>query len=963
MTGKQVSHYIIKEQLGQGGMGIVYRATDTKLDRDVALKFLPPEMSTDDDAKARFVQEAKAASALDHPNICTIYEIGESDDRKLFIAMSFYDGQTLKYLMDEGAMPEGKAAGIALQIADGLRTAHAAGITHRDIKPANIMVTAEGRVKILDFGLAKLGQGADLTKEGSTVGTTAYMSPEQASGKEVDGRTDLWSLGVILYELLSGKRAFGGGYDQAVLYSVMNEDAAPLDGVDKGLSSVVQSLMRKDPEERLASAQDVISALDPYASGVTRMVSSASVPAAPASRKWLAPLAGLVVVLLLAVIFWPSSTGGEAGNDGLVILPFNIQGGEDLEILHQGMVYLMADKLDGLYPLRIVDPNAIVVEAERRGSRVYDANGGQEFAGEFGQNQYLVGSVAAAGAGAVISVTLYDAGTTRYTVRAETDQADQIGRAVEDVARQILVRELDADSEQLASLTLRTSGEFDAVRSYLAGVQALRERDYRGALTLGDEAVASDSTYALGHYLRGRALSWLYVDNRDEVPYRKALEYSNNLPPRVQRFLELELEPSEFGYRNLIRSYPDMKDAKDRLADWLYHTNPYKFRAATEAVPMFLESLRRDPENGEYVNHTITQLAKGYGPLPLDSLEQFASKSLRYQLALGSGLQRDSIITELEQEEMNMSLVWELAWLHEDLDLSKRSIESMAKDPRNQPNTFFEFRHERSELHQAWAQGRINAAESLVGGLPEGASGWAASINVAMYQSPFLSDELDRFRDAVNDLIGLDTLRTRISSNHRGRLVERHQGAILDIQLYMNGVLAVRENDLNRATAISDNLLRRAETASDSSDAFSFAHRLQGYAYAQNEEWDEALRAFDLGFRKLPLSITDHSRWITDAAARWTRGQVLYELGRTEEAILSIQSIHDGYMYVDMTWLGPIYFQRGQWEEELGQIDKAIDTYSRFLELMEDADPFMDERKAFVEGRLNALVSSESGGS
>jgi len=174
-------------------MGIVYRARDTKLDRDVALKFLSPELSANKEAKARFVQEAKAAFALDHPNICTIHEIGESDDGKLFIVMSLYDGQTLKYLLEDGAFEAGKAANIASQMAEGLRKAHAAGIVHRDIKPANIMVTEDGLVKILDFGLAKLGQGMDLTKEGSMVGTTAYMSPEQSSGKNVDGRTDRWA--------------------------------------------------------------------------------------------------------------------------------------------------------------------------------------------------------------------------------------------------------------------------------------------------------------------------------------------------------------------------------------------------------------------------------------------------------------------------------------------------------------------------------------------------------------------------------------------------------------------------------------------------------------------------------------------------------------------------------------------------------------------------------------------------
>lgn len=201
MIGKTISHYQIEEQLGEGGMGIVYRAVDKKLKRQVALKFLPPQLSSDQDSKARFIQEAQAASSLDHPNICTIYEIGEANDGRLFIAMSYYDGQTLKYLLEEGAMSPKRAGSIASQIAKGLQKAHDAGIVHRDIKPANIMITAEGRVKILDFGVAKLGEGADLTKAGSTVGTTSYMSPEQSRGDTVDARTDLWSLSIFSHRV------------------------------------------------------------------------------------------------------------------------------------------------------------------------------------------------------------------------------------------------------------------------------------------------------------------------------------------------------------------------------------------------------------------------------------------------------------------------------------------------------------------------------------------------------------------------------------------------------------------------------------------------------------------------------------------------------------------------------------------------------------------------------------------
>jgi len=262
VIGQTISHYKILEKLGCGGMGVVYKAEDTKLKRTVALKFLPPELTRDDEAKQRFVHEAQAASALDHPNICTVYEIDETDEHQMFISMACYDGETLKSKIAKGGLQIDEAIDIVIQVAQGLQKAHDKGIVHRDIKPANVIVTSDGIAKILDFGLAKLGGQTQLTKTGSTLGTVAYMSPEQARGDEVDHRSDIWSLGVVLNEMLAGKLPFRGEHDAAVIYSIMNEDPLPLSksnvNTSEELQTIVSHALAKPKEDRYQTVSDFV---------------------------------------------------------------------------------------------------------------------------------------------------------------------------------------------------------------------------------------------------------------------------------------------------------------------------------------------------------------------------------------------------------------------------------------------------------------------------------------------------------------------------------------------------------------------------------------------------------------------------------------------------------------------------------------------------------------------------------
>ena len=266
MIGQKVSHYTILEKLGEGGMGVVYKAQDTKLNRFVALKFLHPLFTNNEESRKRFITEAQAASALEHNNICNIHEIDESDDGQQFICMAYYEGESLAQKIKNGPLLFQEAINILYEIAEGLEEAHKEGIVHLDVKPSNIIITKDGKVKILDFGLAKL-MTKNITQTVSTKGTVAYLAPEVISGMKVDHRADLWSLGIILYEMLTGHKPFEGEYIETLMYSIANKNYKKLSDyvrdIPGSIEEILDKLLRKIANNRYQSAEDLLADLEP----------------------------------------------------------------------------------------------------------------------------------------------------------------------------------------------------------------------------------------------------------------------------------------------------------------------------------------------------------------------------------------------------------------------------------------------------------------------------------------------------------------------------------------------------------------------------------------------------------------------------------------------------------------------------------------------------------------------------
>ncbi len=319
MIGEKISHFRILRELGRGGMGVVYVARDVDLERDVALKFLPAQFTHDDSATQRFIAEARAASGLDHENICAVHEIGRTDDGMVFIAMAYYSGRTLKDLIAEGPLAHEQARDIAAQIAAGLVVAHERGIVHRDIKPANIVVTDRGQAKILDFGLAKLvADTTGITKTGTTVGTVAYMSPEQLRGENVDARSDVWSLGIVLYEMLAKRLPFAGDHPAALSYAIVHEPHKPIaqyrSDVPPAIVHVLERALKKNASERYSSCAEMLA--DLRAGSVTAGASRPRV-----SRRGTITAVAVLAVTIAAFLFWQRTKSNRVQWSREVALP------------------------------------------------------------------------------------------------------------------------------------------------------------------------------------------------------------------------------------------------------------------------------------------------------------------------------------------------------------------------------------------------------------------------------------------------------------------------------------------------------------------------------------------------------------------------------------------------------------------------------------------------------------------
>jgi Serine/threonine protein kinase len=469
----QVGRYRVEAHLGGGGMGVVYRARDTALDRPVALKFLPPHLAAHPEAEERFVREAKAAAALDHPNIATIHEIGETEAGRRFIAMSFYSGETLKEtLAREGSLPVEEILDYAIQIAEGLARAHEAGIVHRDVKPANVMVPETETVKLLDFGLARVADQSRLTDPGRRVGTAAYMSPEQADGEEIDARTDLWALGVVLYEMLAGERPFEGERETAVLHAILHEEPAPVrehrSEVPPALEQIVTRCLHKDPNQRYESTEDLLDDLRAVRSGDAPVHAEA-----------------------------PAAESADAQDRSIAVLPFQTIGATEATAFTDGIHGDLLTRLSSVEGLQVISRTSVRTyrDTDKALHRI---------ARDLGVTWVVEGEVQEAGEQVQVNARLVNARTDRqawardYRRVLTAENLFQIQSEIASAIAQSL--EMELTSAEKERVERRPTENLDAYRLYAQGREHLDQRTEDGlrrAFECFRRAIEEDSNYAL----------------------------------------------------------------------------------------------------------------------------------------------------------------------------------------------------------------------------------------------------------------------------------------------------------------------------------------------------------------------------------------------------------------------------------------------------------------------------------
>ena len=615
--------YRVSTELGRGGMGRVYKAEDIRLKRPVALKFLPPNLGQDKEARERFVREAQAASALDHPNICTIYEIDEAEEGQMFIAMAYYGGESLKEKIERGPLGIEETLDIAVQAAEGLARAHEAGMIHRDIKPANILITPRDEVKIVDFGLAKLAGMHITTSIGTPMGTVLYMSPEQARGDRVDKRTDIWALGVVLYEMLTGALPFTGENEQAVIYSILNVEPKPPTyvhtGIPPALEKVVMKAIKKNAADRYSDAEEILLDLGKLK---RELDTTGSI------RTYVGPGGTPEDIVIwepkpVAVITFENNTGDSS-----------------YDYLRKAIPNLLITSLEQSKYLRVVTWERLqdlLHQTNRPDVDIIDKELGFELCRMDDIEAIVLGSFTKAGDVFATDVKVLDVGTKSLLKSASSKGKGvdsilqtQIDKLSREISRGVGISEKTKDESKYPIAEVTTES-MEAYSHYLEGREYYEKLYNDQARASLEKALKLDPEFAAAHlYLAGVHGRLRNTAARDAA-YKKAMDYADKANRKERFYIEAAYAVSIEGdikkrfriLKQMAEEFPDEKLVHQLLASH-YRVNELFYQAVEE----YDKVLELDPNYGWAMNELAYMYSDaGYFDKAHDYLQRYAAAS------------------------------------------------------------------------------------------------------------------------------------------------------------------------------------------------------------------------------------------------------------------------------------------------------------------------------------------------
>ncbi|MBI4161377.1 MAG: protein kinase [Acidobacteria bacterium] len=967
MIGKTLSHFRVVEKIGEGGMGVIYRAVDERLHRDVALKVLPPHRVEDPERRAWFLREARAAAAVAHPNLATVYEVDEKDGQ-IFIAMELVDGENLGEILarpDPPSLPD--LLDVALQVADGLAEAHSRRIVHLDLKPENVMVGRHGRVKVLDFGLARLLGAAprpggtpddvptlslDRADAKRVAGTAYYMSPEQALGRPLDERSDVFSFGAMVYEMVAGVKPFRGENLTATLAKILEAEpkrpGALRPDLPAALEVILLRCLNKDPAARYPDAVALLADLRRLRTGV---------------RDRAEPGPGR------------EGAGGEHPAPSpatIAVFPFSVRGGGEYGFLREGLVDLLTTKLDGAGEIRCVDAHVILCCSGREGQGPQDPAGHAEEARRFGAGLFVLGNVLAMGGVLHLDASLYETGDPARAVAKATAQgeADRIFEMVDDLTVNLLADRCGGPDSRFTRIAAMTSRSFPALKAYLEGEREMRAMRRGPAIEAFGRAVQEDPGFALAWYRRSVAGLWAGRPGIALESMRRAVDHAARLSERDRQLVEAfqavlrgANDEAERLYRDFLGSYPDDLEAWYQLAEVLFHYGPQRGRSLADSRPAWERVLDLDPNHLNGLLH-LAWIAASVGD------RRGVERALRHgdhlilgtdasiwwlalgAFALGDASDREELLVRLggvTDYSVNLTVIFVSAYAGDIRGAA--DLAAALTDPVRSPAV--RARGHVIRAHLELALGRRSAARRDLDAAGALHRGIAAQHGALLTALPFLEvprEEIARVREELGSLDHAAPPGTETAP----LWANPHQGLEEQLRAYLQGLLSVRLGEPDRAEALAAEIERLGDLPDSGHLVRDLGANLRGHAAAARGEPGRALAHLERARMEARFDQSFLSPFHSQAYERFARAALLTGLGRPRESLPWYGSFAQNSVY-DLVYLAPSHFHRGEIHERLGEAEAAVRHYTRFADLWSECDPGLRGRVEAARDRAARL--------